>query len=101
MSPELQQRIEAEYEEVLRYALKTFGDDKPARRQCINDSVDVLIRNYDYEMMRTDLPQREIVGLVCEYKAYLIRLACGDTFEDFNKNKRNRYVKTRQRHINP
>lgn len=89
MSPELKQYINLQFEELLKQVQKLFPDDKPDRRQCINDTIDSMIRDYNYEMMRTDLTQKEIKKLVNEYIVYITNLACASTFEEYKNIKNN------------
>lgn len=87
MSPELQQRLDQQYEELVKQVEELFPDDKPARRQCINDTIDSMVREYDYEMMRTDLTEEELDDLVREYNDYLCNLAAKDTHVEYQSFK--------------
>lgn len=89
MSPELKQHIDLQFEELLKQVERLFPDDKPARRQCINDTIDSMIRDYNYVMMCTDLTEEEVDDLVSEYTVYITNLACADTFQEYTTIKNN------------
>lgn len=87
MSPELQKSLDLQYEELVKQVEELFPDDKPARRQYINVIIDSMVREYDYEMMRTDLTEEEVDDLVKEYNHYLCNLACTDTYVEYQSFK--------------
>lgn len=87
MSPELQKSLDLQYEELVKQAEELFPDDKPARRQYINVTIDFMVRDYDYEMMRTDLSEEELDDLVREYNDYLCNLAAKDTHVEYHSFK--------------
>lgn len=87
MTPELQKSLDQQYEELVKQVEELFPDDKPARRQYINVIIDSMVREYDYEMMRTDLTEEEVDDLVQEYKDYVCNLAVKDTYVEYQSFK--------------